>query len=1079
MSLLGIFGLLRGFFSHYEDTNGSEEKEEKISYFKYIVADLFGCRILSKSLEALVKEFVTNGVASNTHPAKLLVFSKMLDEIFGVNIEDIIPGIEKKLGSKILGLRGSVDLLFSGVIIELKVNLEKEWGIAKNELIKYFQCLKEERPEVKFVAIATDLKTYRAFLPKIENGVISDLIEIGSIKATTATPTELIIWLDSFIFSSRNQQPTAEDLKIRFGAGSPTYALATQEFQRMLQLVKNDPEVALKRSLWSRTMQIVYGKEPQEEVFVDHSYVVTLVKLIVYLRLSGAKLAIEDELKKALNGEYFRQFGIPNLIEEDFFTWILDNKISKMTLRIVKQIVQGLLKYDLSQIDEDLFKEIYQQIVRQGERHRVGEYYTPEWLCQLITDHTFKSWLDKNSGIPCILDPACGSGTFITNAIHYFRQNLLPNSITGKEALKTILDNVMGMDINPLAVTIARANYILALGSLIQYARNINIPIYNADSIRIPAAVITMFGNNPVYDLEIDGKHIQLPTGVSTDRNKLGVAVSGFREALKAYSVEPDKSTSANVFRRMVSSIFTEDEITILLSTLQLLMKLEDAHQDSIWVFMINNLYAPLFMKKRQCDILISNPPWIVMRSIDSKLYQDFLKKQVFKYDLLKSKQIKLFTQMEMATLFFRRTSDLYLREGGDISFLMPISVISAAEQHESFKLFKKPSTTLKEILNFEYVTEIFSLPVCVLIGSKGGKTSFPVPMKVYQGKISSHNKNAKLSEVELTFSETTYSPPVTPKKAQFSPYYKQVRVGASIFPRVFWFVEFIPHPSLRTIDPLKPLVKTSEKNASVSKKEWKDIRLQGNVENEFIYATLLGKDTIPFGHLDFRPVVLPINFRVRKINVLSKAIVEAKGAFHFAGWYERSQKIWIERRTEKSTASFPNVEDRLNYQNLLSIQDPSKKFIVLYNARGANSLTCVVDRCKLPNFIFDHSSVEPKGFVADYTTYTFETNDEEEAHYLCSFLNSRVIHKRVKSFQPRGKYGKRDIGRRPFKLSIPKFSRKKQTHIRLSQLSKQSHQIIIGHTFTKKGFRGMRNEATALLKTKIDEIDSIVDSIL
>ena len=115
-------------------------------------------------------------------------------------------------------------------------------------------------------------------------------------------------------------------------------------------------------------------------------------------------------------------------------------------------------------------------------------------------------------------------------------------------------------------------------------------------------------------------------------------------------------------------------------------------------------------MKENQFDILISNPPWIVMRSIDSKSYQEFLKKQVFKYKLLKSREIKLFTQMEMATLFFCRPSDLYLKEGGEIAFLMPISVITAAEQHVQFKLFKKPAITLNNILNFSKVSEIFSL---------------------------------------------------------------------------------------------------------------------------------------------------------------------------------------------------------------------------------------------------------------------------------------------------------------------------------------------------------------------------------
>jgi hypothetical protein len=434
---------------------------------------------------------------------------------------------------------------------------------------------------------------------------------------------------------------------------------------------------------------------------------------------------------------------------------------------------------------------------------------------------------------------------------------------------------------------------------------------------------------------------------------------------------------------------------------------------------------------------------------------------------------------MEMATLFFCRTSDLYLKEGGYIAFLMPISVITAAEQHVRFKLFKKPATTLKEILNFEKVSEIFSLPVCVLIGSKGGKTYWPIPMKVFEGKISSHNKNAKLNEVQLTLSTTTYSPPIVPKKTKFSDYYKNAKVGASIVPRNFWFVEFVLHPSLRTIDPLKPLVKTSEKNAEVSKKEWKDIRLKGNVEREFIYATLLGKDMIPFGHLSYRPIVLPVEYLYSKISLLSKASIQASGAVHFAEWCEEAQKMWIDRRTEKSEVSFPNVEDRLDYQKLLSGQDPSKRFIVIYNARGADSMTCVVDRRNIPDFEINHSSVKPNGFVADYTTYIYKTNDEDEAHYLCAILNSSVVHKGVKSFQPRGKYGKRDIGRRPFQLPIPSFSRKKANDLRLAELSKRCHQVIKDHTFTKKGFRGMRGEASKLLRKEIDEINSVVASML
>lgn len=1033
---------------------------------------------LSGTIEK-VSEFVANGRAANTHPAKLLVFSKMLEEVFGVKLEDIIPGIEKKLGSKILGVRGSADLIFSGVVIELKLDLVKEWPVAHAELIKYFQSLREERPKDKYVAIATDLVAFRAFVPRVTSDVVTDVVEIGSINTSTSTTSELLMWLDSFVFSSRNNPPSADDLKIRFGAGSPTYALATEALQEMWNQIGKDPEVALKMNLWTRNMQVVYGREPREGVFVDHTYVVTLVKLIVYLRLSGTRIASEAELAKALSGEYFVEYGIPNLIEEDFFTWILQADVSAKALVLAEHIAQALLKYDLSRIDEDLFKEIYQQIVRQGERHRVGEYYTPEWLSQLTTDCVFQSWSETHSGVPYVLDPACGSGTFITNTIHHILKNVVAGTIDERSMLDSILDHVMGLDINPLAVTIARANYIIALGSLIQYSRNINIPIYNADSIRILSAVPTMFGGNPVYDLQMNGHHIQLPVSISSDRTRLGAVVSGLRQALSSYLTRPNKSECLRIFERAMSSALDKDELPVLQSTLETLMKLEDAHQNSIWVFMINNLYAPLFMKERQFDILLSNPPWIVMRSIENKAYQDFLKKQVFDYGLLDRDQIKLYTQMEMATLFFCRASDLYLRDGGYIAFLMPISVITAAGQHVHFKEFKKPSMTMRSILDFVKVSEIFSLPVCVLIGSKGGKTKWPIPMQVYQGRISPHDRNAKLSAVQLTVSTTSYSPPMAPKESRFSQYYDKVTVGASIFPRNFWFVEFVPHPTMRTIDPLKPLMKTDEVSAEVSKKEWKDIRIEGNVEAEFIYATLLGKDSIPFGHLGFRPVILPVKTMSSGMKLLSYTQIQATGAIHFARWYEEAQEGWVARRTEKSEASFPNVEDRLDYQKLLSNQNPSRRFVVLYNARGADSLTCVIDRREIPSFMVDHSSVKPVGFVADYTTYIYETNDADEAHYLCAILNSEVVHKGVKGFQPQGKYGKRDIGRRVFQLPIPQFIRTDPVHMRLADLSKQCHKTIEDHQFVKKGFRGKRGEAARLLQKETSEIDSLVASIL
>lgn len=49
----------------------------------------------------------------------------MLEELFNVKLQDLVPGIERKLGSKVLGVRGSADLIFSNVVFEIKVNLKR------------------------------------------------------------------------------------------------------------------------------------------------------------------------------------------------------------------------------------------------------------------------------------------------------------------------------------------------------------------------------------------------------------------------------------------------------------------------------------------------------------------------------------------------------------------------------------------------------------------------------------------------------------------------------------------------------------------------------------------------------------------------------------------------------------------------------------------------------------------------------------------------------------------------------------------------------------------------------------------
>ncbi|MGW8256259.1 MAG: Eco57I restriction-modification methylase domain-containing protein, partial [Thermoguttaceae bacterium] len=88
-----------------------------------------------------------------------------------------------------------------------------------------------------------------------------------------------------------------------------------------------------------------------------------------------------------------------------------------------------------------------------------------------------------------LLDPACGSGTFLLTAVKRIRMAYNESAIEGKktpakaELLHEIFKRVVGVDLNPLAVMTARTNYLLAVSDLFTVNERIEIPVYRGDTI--------------------------------------------------------------------------------------------------------------------------------------------------------------------------------------------------------------------------------------------------------------------------------------------------------------------------------------------------------------------------------------------------------------------------------------------------------------------------------------------------------------------------------------------------------------------------------------------------------------------
>jgi hypothetical protein len=192
-------------------------------------------------------------------------------------------------------------------------------------------------------------------------------------------------------------------------------------------------------------------------------------------------------------------------------------------------------------------------------------------------------------------------------------------------------------------------------------------------------------------------------------------------DAVHEYNQRRNREYALGVFENEVKNYLTDEEIEVMKLTMNTLLYMTDKDQNSIWIFIMNNTYARILLSNSKADIVVGNPPWIVMHNME-KGYQYFLKEGVFDYQLLKKTDTHLYTQLEMATYFFMRCADLYLEPGGLISFILPISVLGSAGHHREFQKFAKPLLRITHIFNFEAIPRIFSLPFCVVFAIKGKK---------------------------------------------------------------------------------------------------------------------------------------------------------------------------------------------------------------------------------------------------------------------------------------------------------------------------------------------------------------------
>jgi len=191
--------------------------------------------------------------------------------------------------------------------------------------------------------------------------------------------------------------------------------------------------------------------------------------------LSPMKVGKEVETAASLENliwEYFTEFKD---VTGDFELLIGERSdiifqipfVSDTVVELVVDILDTDRFYDFSKIPYDIIGRIFEELIREDERHKLGQYFTPPHVIDLINAFAIHNENDK------IFDPSCGSGTFLVRA--YERKKLLSKNEGGAtKRHEILLSEIYGNDLSGYPAYLSMLNLSIRNTRRKSYPRIIN-----------------------------------------------------------------------------------------------------------------------------------------------------------------------------------------------------------------------------------------------------------------------------------------------------------------------------------------------------------------------------------------------------------------------------------------------------------------------------------------------------------------------------------------------------------------------------------------------------------------------------
>lgn len=547
--------------------------------------------------------------------------------------------------------------------------------------------------------------------------------------------------------------------------------------------------------------------------------------------LSGLHLLTPADFKSTFSsvvqGDFHQQRGVSHFKNAANLGWFidcLDTAEIHSALFITSELKRIWRDTNFLTGISDPIQIIHEAIFPKNLMHITGQFYTPPWLARLLIEDS--GWTPEKT----LIDPFCGSGVFLVCALEH-AQKL-------GYSLKNVFPKIAGVDLNPSAYIAARTNLLLfAAKSGIKDFSSLSINLLCADSLA-PAVTMGTKNKSDLLDMNnqnlvIDGEIIDVdPTSFSANEQTYEeLSKIGF-----ATNVWLVKEKLNNTGKRQRPAVATAKERKII---------------EQLAVFLI-----------KKADFVITNPPWVGWEYM-SRPYRSYLNPAWTVYNLFEQRGLEAsFLKEDLSTLCVAVACDHYLRNLGEAAFVLRPATMKSdmtARGLRRLSVFSdQDHLNLKEIRDLGDI-KVFgtaSAPAATWYLSKGSETSFPVPVKQWNRKISRWQPNTRdtLENVSENITETLLvCSPIDPDKkssrwsigsGQVTEYRQEILGTNNYEPRIGFFtgganaIFYMNHIS-------KVTANLSQYENITERAKKKAEKVIAPLEHGLIYKALRGRDLL------------------------------------------------------------------------------------------------------------------------------------------------------------------------------------------------------------------------------------------